>query len=157
MRVHCRPKHFSTTKIISKISWNIRISSIRKNNPPACPLASGYRTCMTAGRPSYNCRKKNCEQWRSKNFCLTKPGSALLSGEELNSCSHCERFLGLSAVYTMKLMLRTPRQAIIRQRATFLCQAFFWSFKRKRKCFYSLQVVRTNCILIKTFWTDVSN
>jgi hypothetical protein len=94
MRVHCRPKHFSTTKIISKISWNIRISSIRKNNPPACPLASGYRTCMTAGRPSYNCRKKNCEQWRSKNFCLTKPVSALLSGEELNSCSHCDQFLG---------------------------------------------------------------
>jgi hypothetical protein len=25
---------------------------------------------------------------------LTKPDSALLSGEELNSCSHCERFLG---------------------------------------------------------------
>jgi hypothetical protein len=33
-------------------------------------------------------------QKRSKNFCLTKPDSALLSGEELNSCSHCEQFLG---------------------------------------------------------------
>ncbi|MGB3017114.1 MAG: hypothetical protein WBC65_04845, partial [Ignavibacteria bacterium] len=27
-------------------------------------------------------------------FCLTKPDSALLSGEELNSCSYCEQFLG---------------------------------------------------------------
>ncbi len=77
--------------------------------------------------------KKNCEQWRSlpgidyseaksvrqtgKNFCLTKPDSDLLSGEELNSCSHCEQFLGLSAVSTMKLIQRTPRQAIIRQPA----------------------------------------
>jgi hypothetical protein len=49
---------------------------------------------MTADRPSYNCRQKNWEPWRSKNFCLTKPDSVLLSGEELNSCSHGDQFLG---------------------------------------------------------------
>ena len=39
MQRHCRPKHFSTSKIIWKISCNIRFFRFGKNNPP-----------------SYNCR-----------------------------------------------------------------------------------------------------
>jgi len=35
IKIHCCPIRFSTTEIISKISWSIRIFSIRKKQP-AC-------------------------------------------------------------------------------------------------------------------------
>jgi hypothetical protein len=50
---------------------------------------------------------------------LTKPDSALLSGEELNSCSHCEQLYGsgrlsalsLSKGFFAKLSLACPELA----------------------------------------------
>ena len=78
--------------------------------PVNCGMHSGRRACLRKIDEIHSIQA-------GKNFCLTKPDSALLSGEELNSCSHCERFLGLSAVITTKLILRMPRQAIVQQPA----------------------------------------
>ncbi|MBK6876873.1 MAG: hypothetical protein IPG99_10610 [Ignavibacteria bacterium] len=60
----------------------LRIIAVKKivSNGVACPASI--------------IEKKKGGGQTGKNFCLTKPDSALLSGEELNSCSHCEQFLG---------------------------------------------------------------
>jgi len=124
---------------------------------------------MTAGRPSYNCRLKNCEQWRSlpgidyseaksvrqtgKNFCLTKPDSALLSGEELNSCSHCEQFLGnytAAGDFSLPsfLLVVSKESEMILSSAKCSSQSNSKQFVLDRCVMQSVSRIKTSCIFI---------